>query len=120
LQAELAALDTEPCPDDVFDAALARIQALDRDRAPIPSRRARTRRWLVGAGLGLAVLTAIPFLRPTPPERYSAAEVAQARQDVELAFALLGATTRQTTALVRDGAFGRSASEIRDGLALPR
>ena len=95
------ALRTEPavaCPDDVFDSALARITALQQDR---PARtRARHRRPLWRGVTAMAlVLFALAFgavvmqFNPSEPE-YTAQEVDTARQEVELALALMSDASR--------------------------
>ena len=63
LHAGLRALPAEPCPDDVFDGALARIAALERDRpAAVPGAR-RAPRWrAVGVGAVLLALLALTVL----------------------------------------------------------
>jgi hypothetical protein len=78
LHAGLRALPPAPCPDDVFEGALARIAALERDRPAMPMAARRTPRWrTLGVGAALLALLALTLLLArTPTEAPDAPAIA--------------------------------------------
>jgi anti-sigma factor RsiW len=109
-----------PCPDAVFDAALARIASLERERAPVgvhapardrtPLPRLARPRWrVVVATMTVAAalaLGALPFLGRTAEPTFSAEEIAEARRQVELAFSLVGDAGRDAGLFLHDNVVG--------------
>jgi anti-sigma factor RsiW len=89
---------TVPCPDDVYEGALARITAVQQHRPAQSSARRRRPLWrgvtamaLVLFALGLGVVVT-QFNSPEP--EYTAQEIETARHEVELALALLSDASR--------------------------
>ncbi|HYE96083.1 MAG TPA: zf-HC2 domain-containing protein [Rubricoccaceae bacterium] len=110
LQTALHDLPAEPCPDEVYNAALERIAALDRqapNRQPVAGpRKVRLRRaaW-VALPLALALALAVflwPRLRPAPEAEYTAAEIEAARAEVEYALALVSEVGRETGVFLQE------------------
>lgn len=112
IRATLRETPAEPCPDEVFDAALARIAALERDRPALrPARLPRpslVRRVALAAVLAVAVgLGVLPFFTaPEPPAPYSAEEVAEARRQIEYALGLVGDAGRETGLFLEQDVLG--------------
>lgn len=102
----LGEMPAPACPDPVFEAALERIALLDRNsRSRPPVRRAaRSHRYATFVFSSLAVLllaVSVVLLRPVEPT-YSDEEIAEARRQVEFAFALVGETGRSTGLFLHD------------------
>ncbi len=115
LARQLTTLLQEPpcavCPEPVLDAALAQIAHLERraaDREPQrlarSQRRFRTAVFALAASAAVAALAVIPLLRtpPAPAPQPTAAEIAQARSDVEYALSLVARSSERTGRLLRD------------------
>ncbi len=93
----------EQCPDDVFQKAIAATEASQNGRTTHavvnPLRQPRIRRWrplaIAATVLLLLWLGSLTFLL-NPSDDFSAEEIAQARQEVELALRLVSDAGRET------------------------
>ena len=109
MSAAFDAMQLEPCPDDVFERALAQAQASQNGRVDRPavasSPQPRIRRWralALAATILLALgLGSLPFLLNAPEAEYSAEEIAQARQEVEFALSLISDAGRDAGAYIQ-------------------
>ena len=102
----------EPCPDAVFDGARARIAAFQQDRPAQSSAHHRRPLWrgvtamalvLFALALGAVVMQ----LGPAEAE-YSAQDIETARQEVELALALVGDASREAGLRIQQDVIGQS------------
>jgi anti-sigma factor RsiW len=106
IRAKLRSTPAVQCPDHILAAVERRLASQARDRHPI--RQPVRARWYAAAALVsvLGVALAALYLRPTAPEQqYTADEIAEARQQVELAFALVGEAARDVSAYLREDVF---------------
>ena len=93
----------ERCPEDVFQQAIAASKAAQNGRAKHkianPSSQPRLRRWrplsIAATVLLILGLGSLPFFL-NPSDDFSAEEIAQARNDVELALRLVSDAGRET------------------------
>jgi anti-sigma factor RsiW len=112
IRAELRATPAVTCPDVVLEAARARASTLRRDRPPV--RVALRRRWrqlAAGAAL-LAVALGTLYLHGAAPEQaYTAEDVAEARRQVEMAFALVGEAMHEAGTTLHQEIFAEQVFE---------
>ncbi|NNF57562.1 MAG: hypothetical protein HKN04_04905 [Rhodothermaceae bacterium] len=102
---------TVPCPDDVFDGALARIAALERDRPAQTGARHRRPLWrgvtalaVVLFALALGTMVMLPNSSETA---FTAQEVDAARAEVELALALFSDASREAGLHIQHDVIGQ-------------
>lgn len=101
ISSSVAELPLLACPEDVAQKAVEQIRTTSRDRTPEKTGRApviRMRRFAMAATIVVALGAGALLLRPTAEPEYSAEEVAAARADVLLAFALVEEVNRETGA----------------------
>lgn len=106
IRAELRSAAAVQCPDHILVAVERRLASQARDRHPI--RQPTRSRWYAASAFVavLAVALAALHLRPTPhEEQYTVEEIAAARQQVELAFSLVGEAARDVSAYLREDVF---------------
>ena len=104
----LGATPLMACPHDVLERAAREIAGVDASRNQREDRRlerAPVRRWrmfaLAATVLIILGLSALPSLLAPSDHAFSDAEVAQARQEVEFALALVGDASQRTGSYVR-------------------
>ena len=103
-------MELEPCPDEVFERALAQAHVSLNGQADRPAvvlrQQPRIRRWralALAATILLALgLGSLPFLLNSPDAEYSAEEIAQARQEVEFAMSLISDAGRDAGAYIQN------------------
>ena len=119
MSAAFGAMELERCPDEVFERGLSQARVSQNGRADRPAlpqkNQSSVRRWrsfaLAASILLVLGLSSLPFLLNSAEAEYSAEEIAQARQEVELALRLVSDAGRDAGALIHNDVLGEEVVE---------